>query len=48
MDGSGTIRVAFINDDGGDYDVQVDYIEVNGTRYQAEDQAANTGVYQDG
>jgi peptidoglycan/xylan/chitin deacetylase (PgdA/CDA1 family) len=46
--GSGTIQVAFINDDGGDYDVQVDYITVDGTTYQAENQSTNTGVYQDG
>jgi endo-1,4-beta-xylanase len=46
--GTGTVRVAFTNDDGGDYDVQVDYITINGTTYQAEDQATNTGVYQDG
>jgi hypothetical protein len=44
--GSGTIQVAFTNDDGGDYDVQVDYITVDGTTYQAENQATNTGVYQ--
>jgi hypothetical protein len=46
--GSGTIRVEFINDDGGDYDVQVDYVDIDGSRQQAEDQATNTGVYQDG
>jgi endo-1,4-beta-xylanase len=46
--GSGTIQVAFTNDDNGDADVQVDYITVDGTTYQAENQATNTGVYQDG
>ena len=34
--------------DGGDRDVQVDYIEVNGAIWQAEDQSTNTGVWQDG
>jgi hypothetical protein len=46
--GSGTIRVEFTNDDGADYDVQVDYVDIDGSRQQAEDQATNTGVYQDG
>lgn len=43
---SGTINVEFTNDNGSGRDVQVDYINVNGTTYQAEDQATNTGVWQ--
>jgi peptidoglycan/xylan/chitin deacetylase (PgdA/CDA1 family) len=45
--GSGTIRVAFTNDDELEtgMDIQVDYATVDGTVYQAEDQATNTGVY---
>jgi Beta-1,4-xylanase len=41
---TGELRVAFTND-GGDRDVQVDYVVVNGVTYQAEDQQDNTGVY---
>jgi peptidoglycan/xylan/chitin deacetylase (PgdA/CDA1 family) len=45
--GTGTIRVAFTNDDQqqNGMDIQVDYIDYNGIIYQAEDQATNTGVY---
>ncbi|WP_084645585.1 nucleoside hydrolase-like domain-containing protein [Marinimicrobium agarilyticum] len=43
-DASGELRVAFTND-GGSRDVQVDYVIVNGTVYQAEDQEDNTGAY---
>jgi endo-1,4-beta-xylanase len=43
---SGNIRVEFINDDGTVRDVQVDYIQVEGTTSQAENQAVNTGVWQ--
>jgi peptidoglycan-N-acetylglucosamine deacetylase len=42
---TGEIRVQFTNDASG-RDVQVDYITVNGTTLQAENQATNTGVYQ--
>jgi hypothetical protein len=38
--------VEFINDDGTVRDVQVDYIQVEGTTSQAENQAVNTGVWQ--
>ena len=44
---SDTIRIEFINDNGS-RDVRVDYIEVDGTRYQAEDQAVNTGAWNSG
>ena len=47
VSGSGMVRVEFTND-GGDRDVQVDYITIDGTTYQAEDQETNTAVYQDG
>ena len=43
---SGTINVEFTNDNGTGRDVQVDYIVVAGTTQQAEDQATNTGVWQ--
>jgi dienelactone hydrolase len=44
---SGNITVEFINDDGTNRDVQVDYIQINGaTTLQAEDQATNTGAWQ--
>jgi len=48
--GSGTVRVAFTNDDQleNGMDIQVDYADIDGTRYQAENQAINTGVYVDG
>jgi hypothetical protein len=42
---TGGTLVCFDND-GGDKDVQVDYLEVNGSRRQAEDQSYNTGVWQ--
>jgi hypothetical protein len=45
---TGDINVCFDNDDGEDRDVQIDYIDVNGSRRQAEDQSSNTGVWQDG
>ena len=44
---SGGTLVEFTND-GGNRDVQVDYISVNGAVRQAEDQTYNTGVYQNG
>ncbi|WP_428242848.1 sialate O-acetylesterase [Gynuella sp.] len=43
---TGAIRVGFTND-GGDRDVQVDYVIVNGVVRQAEDQDDNTGVWGD-
>jgi len=48
--GSGTVRTAFTNDDQleNGMDIQVDYIIIDGTTYQAEDQATNTAVYVDG
>jgi aryl-phospho-beta-D-glucosidase BglC (GH1 family) len=42
---SGEIKVEYTND-GSRKDARIDYIVVNGTTYQAEDQAVNTGVYQ--
>lgn len=42
---SGGINVRFTNDASG-RDVQVDYIQVNGSTRQAESQSTNTGVYQ--
>ncbi|MBL3657201.1 endo-1,4-beta-xylanase [Fulvivirga sediminis] len=44
-DASGTVSVQFDNDADG-RDVQVDYIQFNGTTRQSEDQESNTGVYQ--
>ena len=44
---SGGVNVYFIND-GSNKDVQVDYIIVNGSTRQAENQSTNTGVYQNG
>jgi pectate lyase len=44
--GSGDVQVHFINDNGP-YDVQVDYVIKDGVTMQAEDQAVNTGVWQD-
>ena len=41
---AGDVTVAFTND-GGDADVQVDYVEINGQVRQAEDQSENTGVW---
>lgn len=42
---TGGITVHFINDASG-RDVQVDYIQVGGNTWQAENQSTNTGVYQ--
>ncbi|HET9862118.1 MAG TPA: endo-1,4-beta-xylanase, partial [Steroidobacteraceae bacterium] len=44
---SGTVSVAFTND-GGNRDVQVDYIIVNGQTRQSEDQSSNTGLWANG
>lgn len=44
-DGTGGINVQFDNDASG-RDVQIDYIAVNSITRQAEEQANNTGVYQ--
>lgn len=44
---SGGINVRFTND-ASNRDVQVDYIQVNGSTRQAEAQTSNTGVYQNG
>jgi hypothetical protein len=43
---TGEVLVCFDNDDGENLDVQIDYIEVDGERRQAEDQSYNTGVWQ--
>lgn len=45
--GSGGILVEFTNDASG-RDVQVDYIQVNGSTRQAESQSYNTGAYLNG
>jgi hypothetical protein len=44
-----TLDVYFTNDDQVEngMDIQVDYLQYDGTTYQAEDQETNTGVYQD-
>lgn len=42
--GSGTVSVHFTNDNTG-RDVQVDYVTIAGTTYQAENQTTNTGVW---
>jgi hypothetical protein len=47
-DNTGNITVCFDNDNGVNRDVQIDYIDVNGERRQAEDQSYNTGVWQNG
>jgi len=44
---TGNVTVAFTNDTTG-RDVQVDYIIVNGTTRQSENQSSNTGVYANG
>jgi GH35 family endo-1,4-beta-xylanase len=44
---TGGITVAFTND-GGNRDVQVDYIIVNGETRQSENQSYNTGLYANG
>lgn len=43
---TGSVVVQFTNDDGTNRDVQIDYAQYNGTTYQAEGQAINTGVWQ--
>jgi hypothetical protein len=43
---SGNIKVYFNDAGGGSNDVQIDYIQTNGVTYQAENQATNTGVWQ--
>jgi len=44
--GNGVMTVHFTNDDVG-RDVQIDYVTIDGTTYQSEDQTTNTGVWQD-
>jgi hypothetical protein len=44
---TGDIDVQFYND-GGDRDVQVDYLVVDGSYRQAEDQSYNTAAYANG
>lgn len=41
----GDVVVAFTNDDGGNADVRIDYVNVNGVTRQAENQAENTGAW---
>lgn len=43
--GSGTVTVHFTND-AASRDVQIDYVIIGGTTHQAENQATNTGVWQ--
>ena len=43
----GDVVVAFTNDDGGNADVRIDYVNVNGVTRQAEVQAENTGAWGD-
>lgn len=43
--GSGAVSVYFTNDNGP-RDVQIDYVTIGGTTYQAESQPTNTGVWQ--
>jgi hypothetical protein len=43
---SGNIKVYFSDAGGGSNDVQIDYIQTNGVTFQAENQATNTGVWQ--
>jgi len=45
---SANIKVYFDDAGGGSHDVQIDYIQINGVTYQAENQATNTGVWQNG
>ena len=40
---AGPVRVHFVNDQGVGHDAIVDYLDVDGQRRQAEDQAVNTG-----
>jgi len=42
---AGDVTVAFTNDNDGDADVQIDFVQVNGETRQAEDQSENTGVW---
>jgi len=44
---SGGINVEFFND-ATDRDVQIDYLSVNGSAREAENQSYNTAVWQDG
>ncbi len=46
-DSPGRVSVAFTND-GGDRDVQVDYVIIDGTILQAEDQSENMGGWGNG
>ncbi len=41
----GDVVVAFTNDDGGNADVRIDYVNVNGVTRQAEVQTENTGAW---
>jgi len=43
---SGELRVGFIND-GGERDVEVDYVVINGSKRLAADQSDNTGAWSD-
>jgi hypothetical protein len=45
---TGSVRVAITNDQGVNHDLVVDKLTVDGTVYQAEAQAVNTGVWQNG
>ena len=45
---TGSVRVAITNDQGKGHDLIVDKLTVDGTVYQAEAQAVNTGVWQNG
>ncbi len=45
---TGLVRVAITNDQGVNHDLRVDKLTVDGTTYQAEAQAVNTGVWQNG
>ena len=42
------VQLRFSNDTGGSFDVKVDYLQIDGQTYQAEAQASNTGVWQNG
>lgn len=41
----GDVVVTFANDDGGNADVRIDYVNVNGVTRQAEEQTENTGAW---
>ena len=43
---TGAVRVAITNDQGKGHDLVIDKLTVDGTVYQAEAQAVNTGVWQ--